>query len=218
MLESESKLLGERSQRYLDHVKEAAAFAGELVDALLDFSRMGRAALKTRSVDTGALVQSLVREIRRVHPRRRIEWTVDDSLPVLFADPVLLQVAVRNLLSNAVKYSRGRDVAHITVRGLQLPDGDGLEVQDDGVGFQMKYVGKLFGVFQRLHQADEFEGTGIGLANVKRIVERHGGTVWARGEVDQGATVGFILPRSARPAPLLNHESGEPDAQAHPAG
>ena len=109
---------------------------------------------------------------------------------------MLLQVAARNLLSNALKYSRGREPALIAIRAVHSPEGDGLEVEDNGVGFQMKYAGKLFGVFQRLHQAEEFEGTGIGLANVKRIVERHGGTVWADGEPGRGARFGFILPRA----------------------
>jgi light-regulated signal transduction histidine kinase (bacteriophytochrome) len=187
-------------------VKEAAAFAGQLVDALLDFSRMGRSALKRRGVDTSALVDGLVREIARQEPGREIVWTVEPGLPVLFADPLLLQVAVRNLLGNAVKYSRGRTPTRIAVRAVRRTEGDGIEVQDNGVGFQMKYADKLFGVFQRLHQAEEFEGTGIGLANVKRIVERHGGTVWARGELNQGASFGFILPRAAAEAlpPVAN--------------
>ncbi|CAN5674204.1 ATP-binding protein [soil metagenome] len=200
VVDIEGKLLSERAHRYLTHVKEAAAFAGQLVDALLDFSRMGRSALKRRGVDTSALVDGLVREIARQEPGREIVWTVEPGLPVLFADPLLLQVAVRNLLGNAVKYSRGRTPTRIAVRAVRRTEGDGIEVQDNGVGFQMKYADKLFGVFQRLHQAEEFEGTGIGLANVKRIVERHGGTVWARGELNQGASFGFILPRAAAEA------------------
>ncbi len=200
VVDTEGRLLSERAHRYLTHVKEAAAFAGQLVDALLDFSRMGRSSLKRRSVDTAALVDGLVREIARQEPARDIVWEVEPGLPVLFADPLLLQVAVRNLLGNAVKYSRGRMPVRIAVRAVRRVEGDGLEVQDNGVGFQMKYADKLFGVFQRLHRAEEFEGTGIGLANVKRIVERHGGTVWAQGELNQGASFGFILPRAAAEA------------------
>ncbi|WP_431111978.1 ATP-binding protein [Variovorax paradoxus] len=192
--QTEGRQLSERAHRYLGHVKDAAAFAGQMVDALLDFSRMGRAALKQRLVDTKPLVDGLVRELARLEPSRRIEWQVDAALPALYADPLLLQVAVRNLLANAVKYSRTRDPQRITVRAIRGELGNGLEVQDNGVGFQMKYVDKLFGVFQRLHRAEEFEGTGIGLANVKRIVERHGGTVWAKGVMDEGATFGFVLP------------------------
>ncbi|MFL6693703.1 MAG: sensor histidine kinase, partial [Ramlibacter sp.] len=110
-------------------------------------------------------------------------------------DPFLLQVALRNLLGNAVKYTRTRRQAVIRVSAVRNADGEGLEISDNGVGFQQKYVGKLFGVFQRLHQADDFEGTGIGLASVRRIVERHGGAVWARGEPEQGAVFGFTLPQ-----------------------
>ncbi|WP_429599524.1 ATP-binding protein [Variovorax sp. PvP013] len=211
VVESEGDRLGERTLRYLAHAKEAAAFAGQLVDGLLDFSRMGRAALKVRAIDTGALVEELVGELVRLEPGREIVWSVAPDLPVLQADALLLQVAVRNLLGNAVKYTRGRRPAHIAVRAVRRDDGEGLEVEDDGVGFQMKYAGKLFGVFQRLHAAEEFEGTGIGLANVRRIVERHGGSVWARGEIRQGACFGFVLPRRT-PADGPSAEAGEPHA------
>lgn len=208
VVSTEGQHLSERALRYLGNVKEASAFAGQMVDALLDFSRMGRSALKRRPVDTSALVEGLARELARQEPARRIEWTFEPGLPLLDADPLLLQVALRNLLANAVKYSRSSEPPRIAVRAVHADDGDGLEIEDNGVGFQMKYVDKLFGVFQRLHQADEFEGTGIGLANVKRIVERHGGRVWARGEPDRGAAFGFVLPRLAD-APLSN---GEQDA------
>ncbi len=197
VLDADGKRLSERGQRYLVHVKEASVYAGQLVDALLEFSRMGRSALKRKPVDTQMLVEDLVHEMRLSEAGRAVEWELASPLPQLWADPFLLQVSVRNLLGNAVKYSRGRSPARIRVAAVHTRDGDGLEVSDNGVGFQMKYVGKLFGVFQRLHQAEEFEGTGIGLASVKRIVERHGGSVWARGEVDQGATFGFTLPRMA---------------------
>src|SRR5581483_4190099 len=195
VLDSEGQQLSERSQRYLSHVKEAAAYGVELVDALLDVSRLGRAALERTMVDTQTLVDDLVDELTRHEQSRVIEWRVARPLPRLWVDPLLLQVAVRNLLSNAVKYTRDRDPARISITGISTEEGDGLEVSDNGVGFQMKYVDKLFGVFQRLHQTEEFEGTGIGLANVRRIIERHGGRVWARGELQQGATFGFAIPR-----------------------
>lgn len=194
VLDGEGAGLGERSKRYLAHVKDAAAFAGLLVDALLDFSRMGRLALKRRAVDTNQLVAEVSAELTRQEAGRAIEWDIASDLPVLWADPVLLQVTLRNLLGNAVKYSRQRSPARIRVEAVRSAAGEGLEVSDNGVGFPMKYVAKLFGVFQRLHQTEEFEGTGIGLASVRRIVERHGGSVWARGEVDQGASFGFTLP------------------------
>ena len=142
-----------------------------------------------------------------------MEWEIAQPLPPLWADPLLLQVAVRNLLSNAVKYTRGRDPARIRVASVTLPEGTGLEITDNGVGFPMKYVGKLFGVFQRLHRTEDFDGTGIGLANVKRIVERHGGRVWARGEPDRGASFGFVLP----PQPRNNNDAPAGEQREEPA-
>jgi chemotaxis family two-component system sensor kinase Cph1 len=194
VLEDNADKLDDRARRYLSHVKGAASFAGQLVDALLDFSRLGRSGLTPSWVDCEALVEDLIDEAHSHEQGRRIEWDVAKPLPRLWADPLLLQVAVRNLVGNAVKYTRGREVAHIRIAAVGRPEGAGLEISDDGVGFPMKYVGKLFGVFQRLHRTEDFDGTGIGLANVKRIVERHGGAVWARGEPDRGATFGFTLP------------------------
>jgi light-regulated signal transduction histidine kinase (bacteriophytochrome) len=204
VVEDNADKLDQRARRYLQHVKEAASYAGQLVDALLDFSRLGRSGLKPAWTDTSALIEDLVDEMRRQERDRRIEWDVDPSLPRVWADPLLLQVAVRNLMGNAVKYTRGRDPARIRIAGMTLPEGVGIEVTDNGVGFPMKYVGKLFGVFQRLHRTEDFDGTGIGLANVKRIVERHGGIVWARGEPDRGAVFGFVLP----PPHRKNNEPG----------
>jgi two-component system, chemotaxis family, sensor kinase Cph1 len=194
VVESEGSSLSERSLRYLQHVKDASAHAGQLVDALLDFSRMGRSALKRGRIDTRQMVADLVAEYASQQRERRIEWVVDPDLPPLWGDPVLVQLAVRNLLSNAIKYTRPREQARIEVRRLRNASGTGLEVIDNGVGFPMKYAAKLFGVFQRLHQAENFEGTGIGLASVRRIVERHGGEVSAHGVPDEGARFGFTIP------------------------
>lgn len=194
VMEDNAHKLDDRAHRYLRHVKDAASYAGQLVDALLDFSRLGRSGLRPTLVDTAMVVEDLIEELRQMEKGHRVEWDVQPQLPRLWADPLLLQVAVRNLLANAVKYTRGREPARVRVAAVSLPDGQGLEVADNGVGFPMKYVGKLFGVFQRLHRTEDFDGTGIGLANVKRIVERHGGHVWARGEPDRGATFGFVLP------------------------
>lgn len=207
VLEDNAKKLDERAHRYLGHVKDAASYAGQLVDALLDFSRMGRSGLRPTLVDTSALVEDLVEELTHQERGRRIEWEVAKDLPRLWADALLLQVAVRNLLGNAVKYSRGREPARIRVTAVHRPEGAGLEISDNGVGFPMKYVGKLFGVFQRLHRVEDFDGTGIGLANVKRIVERHGGSVWAQGEPDRGASFGFVLP----PQPAPDNAQHAPD-------
>ncbi len=198
VLEIDGDSLSERTRRYLSHVKEASAHAGLLVDALLDFSRMGRAALRCTWINTDVLIDDLVREATTeaasVPREGRIEWEVQHPLPRLWADPVLMQVALRNLISNAVKYSRTRAVARITIAPVQTAVGNGLAIRDNGVGFQMKYVGKLFGVFQRLHRSEAFEGTGIGLASVRRIIERHGGSVEDWGEVDRGALFTLVLP------------------------
>ncbi|MET0334679.1 MAG: ATP-binding protein [Rhizobacter sp.] len=195
--------LGERSQRYLTHVKGAASYAGQLVDALLEFSRMGRSALRRVDVNLTSLVEGLVREFDSVQPGQ-VRWHVEGPFPTLWGDAILLQVAVQNLVGNAVKYSRNRETPEITIRGVSTPTDEGLSISDNGVGFDMKYVGKLFGVFQRLHQVEEFEGTGIGLANVRRIVERHGGNVVAHGVVGQGATFTLTVPKRES---LLSHLS-----------
>ncbi len=194
VLEMDGDALSGRARRYLDHVKDASAHAGVLVDALLDFSRMGRAALKCSWVNTDALVRDIVAEYGGTAGDGRIEWTVQQPLPRLWGDPVLLQVVLRNLIGNAVKYSRTREPARIDILPVQDERGAGLTISDNGVGFQMKYVDKLFGVFQRLHRSDAFEGTGIGLATVRRIIERHGGRVDAFGELDRGARFSFVLP------------------------
>ena len=136
----------------------------------------------------------IARELSRFSPGRAIEWDVSTDLPVLWADPTLMQVAMRNLMGNAVKYSRDRAVARVRVAPVERDGKTGVEVIDNGVGFDMRYVDKLFGVFQRLHQSEQFEGTGIGLASLRRIVERHGGEVWARGVPGEGARFGFVLP------------------------
>ncbi|MEJ7929009.1 ATP-binding protein [Ramlibacter sp. AN1015] len=192
--ESDGAQLSERSLRYLANVRHAAAYAGQLVDALLDFSRMGRAELRRGSIDMSLLVRELAAEFARQEGGARIAWDIEDGLPALWGDPFLMQVVVRNLIGNAVKYTRHREVPQIRVCAVRRPEGAGIMVSDNGVGFQQKYVGKLFGVFQRLHKAEDFEGTGIGLASVRRIIERHGGTVWAEGQPDQGARFGFVIP------------------------
>ncbi len=220
VLDLERPSLSERGLRYLGSVKDAAHFAGQLVDALLEFAHMGRAALHPAEVPTGELVDALVRELMSQHPERQVEWQVQHPLPGMWADPVLLQMILRNLLDNALKYSRDRDVARITVRAIGDDQRHGLEVADNGVGFNMKYVGKLFGVFQRLHTQEEFDGTGIGLANVRRIVERHGGEVRAHGEIGAGARFGFVLPKPelAQPVVRLDGEEADDAAPRHPAG
>ena len=190
--------LSEKGRHYLDTVVEAAFSAGTLVDNLLAFSQMGRNALKRIDIDMNALVEEVRRKsMREVAPERVVHWRVA-PLGRVRADPMMLRLVVENLLSNALKYTRGEPEAVIEVG--REPDGGGeaaFYVRDNGVGFDMAYVGKLFGVFQRLHRTEEFEGTGIGLANVRRIVERHGGRTSAEGELGRGATFRFTLPLCA---------------------
>jgi signal transduction histidine kinase len=190
--------LDDKSQRYLRTICEAAQRGGQLVDDLLAFSRLGRADLAQGRVDLGRLVDEVRAELAPEMEGRRITWRVS-SLPPVMADASLLRLALRNLLSNAVKYTRPRPEALIEVSAEQSPDEVLVHVRDNGVGFEMQYVDKLFGVFQRLHTAEQFEGTGIGLANVRRIISRHGGRVWAEGAVDSGASFHFTLPKTAAP-------------------
>jgi light-regulated signal transduction histidine kinase (bacteriophytochrome) len=191
----EAPNLSEKGRHYVETIIEAALSAGTLVDNLLTFSQMGRHALNKVSGDLNALVEEVRRKVERdVTPDRTVRWEVG-PLGRVHADPVMLRLVIENLLSNAVKYSRGRPEAVIEVGRLPPQDGEAVFfVRDNGVGFDMAYVGKLFGVFQRLHRVEEFEGTGIGLANVRRIVERHGGRTWAEGDLGKGATFYFTLP------------------------
>ncbi|MCJ2135983.1 GAF domain-containing protein [Methylobacterium sp. J-026] len=187
--------LSEKGRHYVDTIIEAAFSAGTLVDNLLAFSQMGRNALNKVSGDMNALVEEVRRKILRdVPPDRSIVWDIA-PLGRAYADPVMLRLVIENLFSNAAKYTRGKPEAVITMGRLPPKDGEAVFfVRDNGAGFDMAYVDKLFGVFQRLHRVEEFEGTGIGLANVRRIVERHGGRTWAEGELGQGATFYFTLP------------------------
>jgi light-regulated signal transduction histidine kinase (bacteriophytochrome) len=190
----EGDALSDKGRRYLDTITESAFAAGNLVDSLLAFSQMGRTALTKIDVDMNILVaETRDRVLRDAEPGRSFEWSVAD-LPKAHADPVMLRLVFENLLSNAVKYTRGREPARIEVRCERRGEEAVFSVTDNGVGFDMAYVGKLFGVFQRLHRMEEFEGTGIGLANVRRIVERHGGRVWAEGRLGQGAAFHLTLP------------------------
>jgi light-regulated signal transduction histidine kinase (bacteriophytochrome) len=194
LLEYEKERLSDRGMRYLNNIKASARFAGKLVDDLLSFSQMGRAALRIRSIDMSALVKACMEKIMVEGEPDKTEWRLD-TLPVIEGDPAFLQLALSNLFSNAVKYSRNRDKPVISVTAEQNDSEYIFHVADNGVGFNMDYVHKLFGIFQRLHRMEEFEGTGIGLANVRRIVERHGGRVWATGVPDAGAVFSFSIPK-----------------------
>jgi light-regulated signal transduction histidine kinase (bacteriophytochrome) len=165
-----------------------------LIDDLLAFSRLGRAGTRLSSIDMEMLADSAFRELTTPEERGRIEFRIA-ALPSAVADPTLLHQTWTNLLSNAIKFSSRRERAVIEVGSWQEDREVVYYVRDNGAGFDMLYADKLFDVFQRLHSAREFEGTGIGLAIVKRAIQRHGGRVWSEGQVDQGATFYFSLPR-----------------------
>jgi len=195
LLESNSAhLLDAKGLGYLKTIAESAKRMGCLIDDLLAFSRMGRVEMMHKEVDMALLIKETIHALEPEIQGRKVNWNIA-SLPLIQADPAMMRQVVANLLINAIKYSRTREIAEIWV-GVQ----NGVKeiiffVRDNGVGFDMQYVDKLFGVFQRLHRAEDFEGTGIGLANVRRIITRHGGRTWAEGKVDQGATFYFSLPK-----------------------
>jgi light-regulated signal transduction histidine kinase (bacteriophytochrome) len=181
-------------QRCLGIIRKAAGQAGELIDDLLEFSRLGRIGMDFRATRMTELARESAAELSLTQ-QQTVDLTIGD-LPLCSGDWRLLKLVWANLLSNAFKFTRGRPLSQIEVGWLpddRQPDACVYYVKDNGVGFDMKYVHKLFGVFQRLHLRDEFEGTGVGLAIVHRIVQRHGGRVWAEGKLDGGATFFFSL-------------------------
>ena len=190
--------LDERSRHYMDAISDAARKMGLLIDDLLSFSRMGRLAKSLKQVALANLVRDVIREVEPDTAGKTIDWRIDD-LPMVEGDAAMLRMVLVNLISNALKFTRPREQAQIEIGSLPGQDSETvIFVRDNGVGFDMAYADKLFGIFQRLHRADEFEGTGIGLANVRRIITRHGGRTWAISEMDQGATFYFSLPPTER--------------------
>jgi light-regulated signal transduction histidine kinase (bacteriophytochrome) len=192
LLEDCADQLDADGSRYLKHVREAAQQMGELIDGLLNLSRVTRAELRREPVDLSDLARSVLERLRAYQPERQIDLVVEDGL-MAQADPRLLDVVLTNLLGNAWKFTSKRASARIEFTAKTDKEPPVYAVSDNGAGFDAKYVDKLFGVFQRLHTSREFEGTGIGLATVRRIISRHGGRVWAESEVDKGATFYFTL-------------------------
>jgi len=189
----EAGRLDTTSERYLRVIGESVERMERLINDLLALSRASRAEMSTRPVALGALIEDVRHELAPTLEQRQVAWEIS-ALPTVEADPALLRIALVNLLANAVKYTAPRPQAHIAVRAT--PGGGGeqiIAISDDGVGFDMQYADRLFGVFQRLHSDDEFQGTGIGLATVHRVIRRHGGRVWAEGAPDRGATFYFTL-------------------------
>lgn len=187
------------AQKYLQRVQDNAQQMGRLIDDLLAFSRLGRQALNKQWVAPAEIARRVLEELRDEYERRQVKLTIG-GLPVCQADPTLLKQVFVNLLANALKFTRQREVAAIEI-GYQCNGDKGRSpiyfVKDNGVGFDMQYVNKLFGVFQRLHRAEEYEGTGVGLATVQRIINRHGGSIWAEAQLGQGATFYFTLGEEA---------------------
>jgi light-regulated signal transduction histidine kinase (bacteriophytochrome) len=195
LLEDEGPKLDEEGRRRLGKVIDGARQMNRLIDALLGFSKQGRAALNMADQDMTALAGSVVEELRSEFPAGVVEV---GPLPPARGDRALLRQVLINLIGNALKYSSGRKDSLVRVEGRIQGQETIYSVRDNGVGFDMAGADKLFGVFQRLHSETEFAGTGIGLALVKRVIERHGGRVWAEAEVGKGATFYFSLPSTPR--------------------
>jgi PAS domain S-box-containing protein len=193
--------LDEQCQRYIATISGAALRMNTLIEDLLSFSRMARHELSAAAVNLGELVRDVIRELGPETAGRTVHWHAAE-LPVVVGDRSMLRQVLVNLLSNAVKFTRAREQAEIEIGCAAGDDSEVVVwVRDNGVGFDARYAQKLFGVFQRMHRADQFEGTGIGLANVRRIISRHGGRTWAESEVDRGATFFFSLPRRSAGLP-----------------
>jgi signal transduction histidine kinase len=206
--------LDEQGKHYIDSTLQASQRMGRLIDELLQFSRLGRAAMQRTPVDMNQLIEEVRRELEPETRNRVVRWRIEELPPVL-GDQTMLRQVFENLLANALKFTRRCAVAEIGIGIRTGEDGHLIVfVEDNGAGFDMRYYDKLFQVFQRLHREDEFEGTGIGLANVRRIVERHGGTVWAEGAVDKGAKFYFSLPEACDGKGGETHEL----AETHSAG
>ncbi len=188
--------LGDKAERYLGIITDAATRMSALIDDLLGFSRMGRQELRLAPVDLNVTVREVRGELLHEYENRQVEWRLGD-LPTVQGDAGLLKLVFTNLLANALKYSRKRALSRVELSAHERGGEAIIEVRDNGVGFDSRFADKLFGVFQRLHRSEEFEGTGIGLANVRRIVGRHGGRVWAESELDGGASFFVALPLAA---------------------
>jgi PAS domain S-box-containing protein len=192
LMEEFGATLDPNAQQYLERIQAGAQKMGVLVDELLSLARVGRHALRLHPTQLNTMVAEVIAILQPDCEGRQVEWMIAD-LPTVACDPVLVKQIFQNLLANALKFTRPRGRAVIEVSHKEEDGQSVFMVRDNGVGFNMKYIDKLFGVFQRLHRAEEFEGTGIGLVTVQRIVRKHGGQVWAEGELDKGAAFYFTL-------------------------
>ena len=194
LLKRYSPQLDEKGQQFLNAIQKSTKQMGQLINDLLALSRLKRQEYNVAPIDMGELSKAVFSELKMINPGRKLKF-IARHLPGTQGDASLMHQVFMNLLSNAIKFSRKSDVAIIETGGFEGKDENTYYVKDNGVGFDMRDADKLFGVFQRFHSADEYEGTGIGLAIVQRIITRHGGRVWAEGKVDEGATFYFTLPR-----------------------
>lgn len=192
LMEEDGAALSDEAKRYLARIREGTSHMGQLVDDLLNLARLGRQELGLQVTGLSSLVEDVLKDLKAENTDREIQWNIQ-PLPFVECDPGLVRQVFSNLLSNALKYTRPRKMTLIEVSQRTENGEIIILVRDNGVGFSMKYADKLFGVFQRLHRAEDFEGTGVGLATVQRIVRKHGGRVWAEAELDKGATFYFTL-------------------------
>jgi signal transduction histidine kinase len=207
VLEDYGSKLDATGRQYLELASEAAREMGQLIDDLIGLSRVARVDMRREPVDLSELGRSVIDELRRAEPERQVDVEIAPALMVE-GDPTLLRLAIENLLRNAWKFTSRHPTARIGMGRTTSRGQEAFFVADDGAGFEMAYVDKLFNPFQRLHRTSEFPGTGIGLATVRRIVRRHGGEAWAHGEAERGATIYFTLPS----------REGTHAGQDHPAG
>jgi two-component system sensor histidine kinase/response regulator len=215
LLETHGEELDPEVQRILNVIRNTAKNMARLVEDLLNMARLGRQQIDLQMTDLNALLENVLRELEPEVGSRQIEWQIG-NLPRMHCDPGLMRPVFTNLLSNAVKYTRRRERAIIQVDHMATDGEPVIFVRDNGAGFDRLHASKLFGVFQRLHSADEFEGTGVGLATVQRIVQKHGGRVWAESELDKGATFFFTLGRAALGSFNVSVPSDEPIRSAGP--
>jgi len=210
LTEAYGKELNPEAQRYLQRVQDGAQHMGNLIDDLLNLARVGRQSVSRRATPLAGLIVLALETLKPEMPGREIEWQID-SLWTAHCDPGLIKQVFINVLSNAIKYTRVRKPAVIQVGQMTVDDERVVFIRDNGAGFDMHYAGKLFGVFQRLHSSQDFEGTGVGLATCQRIIHKHGGRIWAEAEVDKGATLFFTIPNGPGSKPSPGEDSGKND-------
>jgi len=192
LLEDHEKALDEQGKDYLKRIRNAANVMADLIEDLLTLSRITRSEMDILKVNLSDIACSVIEELRKDQPDRRVDWKIDDHLQD-FADPRLMRIVLENLLGNALKFTAKKTDPVIEFGTVTMNGQKTYYVRDNGIGFDMNYADKLFAPFQRLHNAEEYPGTGVGLATVRRIINRHGGKVWAHGESDKGATFYFTF-------------------------